>query len=75
MRIRLERLGHLIPGSPPGRERLLNEEQEQQLCLLASTQAHGATLTQGHGAREEVERPGVTMPRNGIFVHGSEFAV
>jgi transposase len=38
MRIRLERLGHLIPGSPPGRERLLNEEQEQQLCLLVLEQ-------------------------------------
>lgn len=38
MRIRLQRLGHLIPGSPPGRERLLSEEQEQQLCLLVLEQ-------------------------------------
>jgi putative transposase len=38
MRIRLETLGHLIPGSPPGRERLLSVEQEEQLCLLVLEQ-------------------------------------
>ena len=38
MRLRREALGHLIPGSPPGKERLLSEEQEQQLCLLVFEQ-------------------------------------
>ena len=38
MRIRLETVGHLIPGSPPGRERLLTVEQEEQLCLLVLKQ-------------------------------------
>lgn len=38
MRIRFETLGHLIPGSPPGKERLLSEAQEEQLCLLVHDQ-------------------------------------
>ncbi len=38
MRLRRKALGHLIPGSPPGKERLLSEEQEQQLCLLVFEQ-------------------------------------
>ena len=38
MRLRREALGHLIPGSPPGKERLLSEEQEKQLCLLVFEQ-------------------------------------
>jgi transposase len=38
MRIRLDTLGHLVPGSPPGRERLLSVEQEEQLCLLVLEQ-------------------------------------
>jgi putative transposase len=38
MRLRREALGHLIPGSPPGKERLLSVEQEQQLCLLVLEQ-------------------------------------
>ena len=43
MRIRRETLGHLVPGSPPGRERLLSEVQEEQLCVLALQHAD-ATL-------------------------------
>ena len=38
MRLRREALGHLVPGSPPGKERLLSEEQEEQLCLLVFEQ-------------------------------------
>jgi putative transposase len=38
MRLRREALGHLIPGSPPGKERLLSEAQEEQLCLLVFEQ-------------------------------------
>jgi putative transposase len=38
MRLRREALGHLIPGSPPGKDRLLSEEQEQQLCNLVFEQ-------------------------------------
>jgi transposase len=38
MRLRREALGHLIPGSPPGKARLLSEEQEEQLCLLVFEQ-------------------------------------
>jgi len=38
MRIRREALGHLVPGSPPGKDRLLSEAQEQQLCLLVLEQ-------------------------------------
>jgi len=38
MRLRREALGHLIPGSPPGKERLLSEDQEEQLCLLVFEQ-------------------------------------
>jgi transposase len=38
MRIRLDTLGRLVPGSPPGRERLLSVEQEEQLCLLVLEQ-------------------------------------
>ena len=34
MRLRRDLLGHLMPGSPPGKERLLSEAQEEQLCLL-----------------------------------------
>jgi len=38
MRLRREALGHLIPGSPPGRARLLSEDQQEQLCLLVFEQ-------------------------------------
>jgi transposase len=38
MRLRREALGHLMPGSPPGKERKLSEAQEEQLCLLAFEQ-------------------------------------
>ena len=38
MRLRRAALGHLIPSSPPGKDRLLSEEQEQQLCLLVFEQ-------------------------------------
>jgi transposase len=38
MRLRREALGHLIPGSPPGKERLLSEDQEQQLWFLVFEQ-------------------------------------
>ena len=34
MRLRRDQLGHLMPGTPPGKERLLSEAQEDQLCLL-----------------------------------------
>jgi len=34
MRLRREKLGHLMPGSPPGRERKLSEAEEEQLILL-----------------------------------------
>lgn len=34
MRLRRERLGHLLPGSPPGKERKLTEAQEEKLCHL-----------------------------------------
>jgi len=34
MRLRRDRLGHLIPGSPPGKERKLTETNEEQLYLL-----------------------------------------
>ena len=34
MRLRLERLGHLNPGSPPGKERILSEDDEVVLLLL-----------------------------------------
>jgi transposase len=34
MRLRRDRLGHLEPGSPPGRERKLKREDEVELCLL-----------------------------------------
>ena len=43
MRIRRLALGHLVPGSPPGKERLLSEAQEEELCLLALEHAD-ATL-------------------------------
>jgi transposase len=35
MRLRREALGHLMPGTPPGKERKLTEAQQEQLCLLA----------------------------------------
>ena len=35
MCLRRDRLGHLMPGSPPGRERVLTEADEVELCLLA----------------------------------------
>ena len=38
MRLRRDVLGHLEPGSPPGKERLLSEAQEEQLCLLVNEQ-------------------------------------
>jgi transposase len=34
MRLRRDALGHLFPGSPPGKERKLSEAQEEQLCHL-----------------------------------------
>ena len=34
MRLRRDRLGHLMPGSPPGKERILTKEDEVELCLL-----------------------------------------
>ena len=34
MRLRLARLGHLNPGSPPGKERILSEDDEVVLFLL-----------------------------------------
>lgn len=38
MRLRRERLGHLMPGSPPGRERKLSQEDETELCMLVDEQ-------------------------------------
>jgi transposase len=38
MRLRRDRLGHLKPGSPPGRERKLPREDEVELCLLVDDQ-------------------------------------
>ena len=35
MRLRLEALGHLQPGVPPGREPMLSESQRERLCCLA----------------------------------------
>ena len=35
MRLRRDALGHLEPGVPPGKERMLSEAQEKQLCYLA----------------------------------------
>jgi transposase len=35
MRLRRDALGHLEPGVPPGKERMLTEAQEKQLCYLA----------------------------------------
>jgi transposase len=34
MRLRRDALGHLMPSSPPGKERMLTEAQEEQLCHL-----------------------------------------
>jgi putative transposase len=34
MRLRREQLGHLMPGSPPGKERKLTEGEEIALCQL-----------------------------------------
>lgn len=34
MRLRRDRLGHLMPGSPPGKERILTEAHEERLCGL-----------------------------------------
>jgi transposase len=34
MRLRREALGHLMPGSPPGKERKLTEADEERLYLL-----------------------------------------
>lgn len=34
MRLRREALGHLMPGSPPGKERKLTEVDEERLYLL-----------------------------------------
>lgn len=36
MRLRLDALGHLEPSKPPGKERLLSEEQEEELRLLVA---------------------------------------
>ena len=38
MRLRRERLGHLKPGFPPGRERKLTEDDEGELWLLVHEQ-------------------------------------
>ena len=38
MRLRRDRLGHLMPGSPPGKERILTKEDEVELCLLVDDQ-------------------------------------
>ena len=38
MRLRLGRLGHLEPGSPPGRERKLTPDGEAELWLLVAEQ-------------------------------------
>lgn len=34
MRLRRARLGHLLPGSPPGKERILTEAHDERLCHL-----------------------------------------
>ena len=34
MRLRRDARGHLAPGSPPGKERLLTEDDEAELCQL-----------------------------------------
>jgi transposase len=34
MRLRREALGHLMPGSPPGKERTLTEAHHDGLCLV-----------------------------------------
>jgi transposase len=34
MRLRRDRLGHLNPGSPPGRERKLKKADEVELCMV-----------------------------------------
>ncbi|MGO9838640.1 MAG: helix-turn-helix domain-containing protein [Polyangiaceae bacterium] len=34
MRLRRDALGHLMPGSPPGKERKLTEAHEEELCHL-----------------------------------------
>ena len=34
MRLRRAILGHLMPGSPPGKERKLTEDDEAELCQL-----------------------------------------
>ena len=36
MRLRREKLGHLMPGSPPGKARKFRREDEVELCLLVS---------------------------------------
>jgi transposase len=38
MRLRRDRLGHLIPGSPPGRERKLTIDDEVVLCEFVAEQ-------------------------------------
>ena len=38
MRLRRDRLGHLKPGSPPGKERILKKEDEVELCLVVDDQ-------------------------------------
>jgi transposase len=38
MRLRRRRLGHLRPGSPPGKERILTKDDEVELCLLVDEQ-------------------------------------
>jgi transposase len=45
LRLRRAVLGHILPGSPPGKERLLSEAQEEQLCLLVLEQPD-ATLAE-----------------------------
>lgn len=44
MRIRRDTLGHLRPGSPPGRERLLTEAQEEELCVLVAKKPDATLL-------------------------------
>ena len=38
MRLRRDRLGHLMPGSPPGKERILTKDDEVELCILVDDQ-------------------------------------
>jgi transposase len=45
MNLRRATLGHLRPGKPPGKERILSEEQETELCLLVVDKPD-ATLTE-----------------------------